>query len=73
MEAEGGSEDGAGAGGAAAEGETDAVADGTLGAATDSVGLGVESAPAPSGVPAVVSTCAAPGPGVRGGAGATAG
>ena len=51
MEAEGGSEDGTGGGGAAAEGETDAVADGTLGAAADSVGLGVESAPALTGVP----------------------
>jgi hypothetical protein len=51
MEAEGGSEDGTGAGGAAAEGETDAVADGTPDAIADAVGFGVESAPAPTGVP----------------------
>jgi hypothetical protein len=51
MEAEGGSEDGTGAGGAAAEDETDAVADGTPDAVADAVGPEVESATAPTGVP----------------------
>ena len=51
MEAEAGPEDGTGAGGAAAEGETDAVPDGTPGAVADAVGCGVKPAPAPTGVP----------------------